>query len=525
LFSSKKNGTTTAPNAWINLAILSSVSVMVMYAETMLLPAIPDIIKDFNASYNISSWILSGYLITAAIVTPLVGKLSDIYGKKKILIIVLIIFAASIFSGAFTTDLLFLIGTRILQGVGLSVFTTSLSIIRTEFPQQRYGIAQTIISSSHAAGSAMGVGIGGFVIHYFGWHFTFISLIPVVIVFLLIVMLFLRLKYDVKKEQQQQKKQKEEKVKRRSILDIKGAITLAATVAAFLIAISYLNTDSNTHFNADSSSVNNDNSSSISNTITTSGIITADTIPIILLPVGAISLLLFIKVERKAASPLIDLKLISNKIILSVNIMFIILETSKLMIYLTIPILIRAPSPVGFDGNAIEAGMVQNTFMLVFLAFAPIVGFMIDKFGNIKLLLIGSMASVIGYFGMLAFHLLELSIIANLAIISIGLTLISSAGWNILLRTTPVQFMGVSVGMTLVLDFIGMSIGPVIAGIYLQSNTAVFLKDGVAALFPSAEAYNLIFLTAALASIIFIVLAIFLKKVMPLNLTRPASSS
>jgi MFS family permease len=525
LFSPKKNGTTTAPNAWINLAILSSVSVMVMYAETMLLPAIPDIIKDFNASYNISSWILSGYLITAAIVTPLVGKLSDIYGKKKILIIVLIIFAASIFSGAFTTDLLFLIGTRILQGVGLSVFTTSLSIIRTEFPQQRYGIAQTIISSSHAAGSAMGVGIGGFVIHYFGWHFTFISLIPVVIVFLLIVMLFLRLKDDEKKEQQQQKKQKEEKVKRRSILDIKGAITLAATVAAFLIAISYLNTDSNTHFNADSSSVNNDNSSSISNTITTSGIITADTIPIILLPVGAISLLLFIKVERKAASPLIDLKLISNKIILSVNIMFIILETSKLMIYLTIPILIRAPSPVGFDGNAIEAGMVQNTFMLVFLAFAPIVGFMIDKFGNIKPLLIGSMASVIGYFGMLAFHLLELSIIVNLAIISIGLTLISSAGWNILLRTTPVQFMGVSVGMTLVLDFIGMSIGPVIAGIYLQSNTAVFLKDGVAALFPSAEAYNLIFLTAALASIIFIVLAIFLKKVMPLNLTRPASSS
>ncbi|HEX2068126.1 MAG TPA: MFS transporter [Nitrososphaeraceae archaeon] len=421
MFSSKKNGTTTAPNAWINLAILSSVSVMVMYAETMLLPAIPDIIKDFNASYNISSWILSGYLITAAIVTPLVGKLSDIYGKKKILIIVLIIFAASIFSGGFTTDLLFLIGTRILQGVGLSVFTTSLSIIRTEFPQQRYGIAQTIISSSHAAGSAMGVGIGGFVIHYFGWHFTFISLIPVVIVFLLIVMLFLRLKDDEKKEEQQQKKQKEEKVKSRPILDIKGAITLAATVAAFLIAISYLNTDSNTHFNADSSSVNNDNSSSISNTITTSGIITADTIPIILIPVGAISLILFIKVERKAASPLIDLKLISNKIILSVNIMFIILETSKLMIYLTIPILIRAPSPVGFDGNAIEAGMVQNTFMLVFLAFAPIVGFMIDKFGNIKPLLIGSMASVIGYFGMLAFHLLESSIIANLAIISIGL--------------------------------------------------------------------------------------------------------
>jgi dipeptide/tripeptide permease len=138
-------------------------------------------------------------------------------------------------------------------------------------------------------------------------------------------------------------------------------------------------------------------------------------------------------------------------------------------------------------------------------------------------LLIGSMASLIGYFGLLVFHSSELSIIANLAAISMGATLISSASWNILLRAAPVRFIGSSVGMTLVLDFIGMSIGPIIAGMYLQSNTEPLVRDNEVALFPSAEAYNLVFLTAALTSIIFIVLAIFLKKVMPLNLTRPAS--
>jgi MFS family permease len=500
----KKNGSTAVhPNAWINLAILSSVSVLVMYAETMLLPAIPDIIKDFNASYSISSWILSGYLITAAIVTPLIGNLSDTYGKKKILIVVLIIFAASIFLGGFTSDLSSLIGTRILQGVGLSVFTTSLSIIRTEFPQQRYGIAQTIISSSHAAGSAMGVGIGGFVIHYFGWHFTFVSLIPVVIALILIVMLFLRLKDDEKKKQHEEQK----KEKKSPTLDVKGALTLAATVASFLLALSYLNIDSNPNPDANLSS--------------SDGKINA--FPLVLVPVGIIFLLLFITIERKAISPLINLKLLADRIVASVNLMFIILEASKLMIYLTIPILIRAPSPAGFGGNAIEAGMIQNTFMLTFLAFAPIIGFMIDKFGNIRPLLIGSMASLIGYFGLLVFHSSELSIIANLAAISMGATLISSAGWNILLRAAPVRFIGSSVGMTLVLDFIGMSIGPIIAGMYLQSNTEPLVRDNEVALFPSAEAYNLVFLTAALTSIIFIVLAIFLKKVMPLNLTRPAS--
>lgn len=88
------------------------------------------------------------------------------------------------------------------------------------------------------------------------------------------------------------------------------------------------------------------------------------------------------------------------------------------------------------------------------------------------------------------------------------------------MRTVPVQFIGSSVGMTLVLDFIGMSIGPVIAGTYLQSNTEPLLKDNEVTLFPSAEGYNLVVLTAALTSIIFVVLAIFLKKVMPLDLTR-----
>jgi MFS family permease len=56
---------------------------MAMYAETMLIPAIPDIIQDFQVSYSMSSWILTTYLVTGAVTTPIAGKLSDIYGKRK----------------------------------------------------------------------------------------------------------------------------------------------------------------------------------------------------------------------------------------------------------------------------------------------------------------------------------------------------------------------------------------------------------------------------------------------------------
>jgi Arabinose efflux permease len=69
--------------AWMSLAILGSALLIAMYGETMLLPAIPDIIKEFHISYTTSSWILSAYLIAGAVATPVGGKLSDIYGRKK----------------------------------------------------------------------------------------------------------------------------------------------------------------------------------------------------------------------------------------------------------------------------------------------------------------------------------------------------------------------------------------------------------------------------------------------------------
>src|ERR671921_1128274 len=82
--------------AWITLAILGSTLLIAMYGETMLLPAIPDIIRDFNISYNTSSWILTAYLISGAVSTPIAGKLSDIYGRKKMIVTILIVYIIGI---------------------------------------------------------------------------------------------------------------------------------------------------------------------------------------------------------------------------------------------------------------------------------------------------------------------------------------------------------------------------------------------------------------------------------------------
>src|SRR6267378_5747219 len=113
---------TVPSSSWLALAIICGLALVTMYGETMVLPAIPDFIKDFSISYNTSSWILSSYLIAGAVMTPIAGKLSDIYGKKKILLVVLSVYCFGILAAGFANSIEFMVAARIAQGVIVSIF-------------------------------------------------------------------------------------------------------------------------------------------------------------------------------------------------------------------------------------------------------------------------------------------------------------------------------------------------------------------------------------------------------------------
>ena len=91
-----------------------------MYAETMLIPAIPDLINEFKVSYGMSSSILASYLVSGAVMTPIAGKLSDIFGKKKILLIIMTIYLAGVSFAGLASNIQFMILARAIQGIGMS---------------------------------------------------------------------------------------------------------------------------------------------------------------------------------------------------------------------------------------------------------------------------------------------------------------------------------------------------------------------------------------------------------------------
>jgi len=172
---------------WIILGILSCIATMAMYAETMLLPAIPNLIKDFDISYGMSSWVLTSYLISGAVMTPIAGSLSDIYGKKKVLLVILMIYVIGIAIAGFSTNMLMLIIARTIQGIGISMFPIAFSIIRDQFPREKISIGQGVITSMFAAGSVIGLSVGGIIIQDYGWRMTFFIIIPIAILLIFII--------------------------------------------------------------------------------------------------------------------------------------------------------------------------------------------------------------------------------------------------------------------------------------------------------------------------------------------------
>ncbi|HYX56410.1 MAG TPA: MFS transporter [Nitrososphaeraceae archaeon] len=519
--SDKKNKISTY--AWMTLVILGSTILLTMYGETMLLPAIPDIITEFNISYNTASWILTAYLIAGAVMTPISGKLSDIYGRKKIVLIIMLIYLIGIVLGGLSSNITILILSRIIQGIGISMFPIAFGIVRDQFPPEKLAIGVGTFSAMFAAGSVVGLAIGGSIIQSFGWRMTFLSIIPIAILLWFIIKRFIN---DSNTDQQQviqysSSEQKSTSTVRASSeqtqstdvdsdsnrlnnlkdtaitksIDIKGAITLAVTISSFLIVLSYLETGSS---NDGGNRQVGQESTSIPIHIIVS-----------LISIAIISLISFIVIEKRTKSPLIDLKLITDRIILPANILLLFSFLAMFTVYQTIPILVRSPSIAGgFGGDAITTANIQLPFMIVFLLFAPSSGFIISKLGNIKPTLIGTIISTIGFFSIFLLHSTETMLAGTLAIIATGLSLSQVGGFNIVLESTPKQFSGISLGMTVLLNLIGGAIGPAIAGISMQANQ-VFVNGS---LFPSPESYNLIFFSTALVSVVSVILALLIKK-------------
>jgi len=500
-----------SPFAWKVLFVLSVIAIVALYTETMITIAIPDIIKEFDLSYNTSSWILTIYLIVGGIMTPISGKLSDLYGRKKILTMIFASYTFGVVIAGFSTDIYLLLVARIFQGIGISFFPVAYSIIKDIFPKKRMSIAQSIFTSMFAFGSVLGILLGGSIIQYYGWSMTFYSLIPVTITILILVG---RLSNKIERDYQDSSEEKQKTVTiKQSIdivqhknriqidrikrivnsIDIKGALLLAVFLTSFFLFLTSFENSSN-----------NTNGNEYSDLFTLKRII--------LLAVALVTILLFIYVELKNNdSKLIDLRLLTNKLILIPNLLSLIVGFWIFILFYTIPILAKNPLPVGFGMTSVDTSFLLLPYGIVVLIFGPSSGYIISRLGSTKPILVGTIISLIGFTMFLFFHSMELSLGISLSIVAIGISLTTIGSINVVILYTPKQYSGMSFAITTLLKLLGSAIGPALAAVFLENFQYSLPMDNIIKYLPSSESYNLIFLTCVIVSIIAMALAIILR--------------
>src|ERR671916_2606774 len=155
------------------LAVLLLAGVSFALSQTMVIPALPAFAGDFGASPAAVSWVLTGYLLSASVATPIAGKLGDLFGKGRVLTGVLVLFSTGSAVCALADSIEVVIAGRVIQGVAGGVFPLSFGIIRDTFPPDRVAGGIGLMSAMFGIGGGIGLPLSGVVVDNFDLSWLF----------------------------------------------------------------------------------------------------------------------------------------------------------------------------------------------------------------------------------------------------------------------------------------------------------------------------------------------------------------
>ncbi|MGE5628309.1 MAG: MDR family MFS transporter [Solirubrobacterales bacterium] len=310
---------------------------------TVVTTAIPTIVKDLQG-FQIISLVFSAYLLTSAISTPIYGKLSDLYGRKKMLSIGIIIFLVGSFLCGLSRNMYMLIGFRALQGMGAgSIFTVTYTIVGDVFTLEERPRVQGSIGTVWGIASLVGPFLGGLLIDMFSWHWIFFINIPFGILSIILI----------------QKNLKESFTKKKHKIDFPGIITLSFTIITFLSIFLGENHGS--------------------------GYITG-----ILLIISMVSITLFYKIEKKAQEPIFPFDIFTKASIIVNSSSFLI---SSILIGVDVYLPIYIQNILGFSAKI--SGLALAPMSIAWLTASVVLGKCLVKYGAKSAILISNVILLI----------------------------------------------------------------------------------------------------------------------------------
>lgn len=379
-------------------------------------PALTTMMRDFGIDFKWSVWVITIYTLVYAVSMPIVSKLADIYGRKKVFIAAIGLFGLGSLLSGLATSMTWLLIARGIQAIGGGgIMPIANAVIGQSFPKEKRGMALGLVGATFGVGTIIAPNLGGFIVDVFNWRWIFFINVPIAII---IILMALRLPDQVEESNRK--------------LDWVGSLLLSAIILSFMYGLTNLET-------------NNFFYSFTSNKV----------LPFILISI--LLLIPFVKYEKRLEDPIIKIDYFKDRnIVLALFISFI---TGVGMISM---IFIPAFSETLLQLSEGKGGYVMTILAVASGVSAGLGGVLLDKWGAKKVVLLGFLLSLTGSLTLAFIASDWTTLTIGLIISGFGVGFTMGAPLNyIILELTPSKESSVALSLVSLFRSIGMSIGPI----------------------------------------------------------------
>lgn len=434
------------------LAVLALSALAFSLLQSLVLPALPSFEHALHTSATGASWLLSAYLLSAAIATPTLGRVGDMIGKEKMMVIVLVGLGLGTLISALGSSIAVVIIGRVVQGTGGALFPLAYGIIRDEFPPAKVATGIGIISSIMGIGGGAGIVLAGPVITHLSYHWLF--WIPLVMIVVATIATFAYIP--------------ESPVRAPGRINWLGAFFLASWLTTGLVAVSEAPT-----WGWSSGRV------------------------VVLFAVTVALIGLWIWAEMRSDHPVVDMKMMRVRAVWTTNLAALLFGFGMYSMFIIAPQFIQTPihEGYGFGASVTRAGLFLAPLSVSMLVIAPLIGRLTAAFGAKLLLVAGGGFGAASYFLLAAEHNHQWSFYVSSALLGAGVALGFASMANLIIEAVPASQTGVATGMNTNIRSIGGALGSSIA-------TSIIVSTILPSGFPKEAGYVAAFVVCGASMVV-----------------------
>ena len=440
--------------ATVTLALVAAAGLTVALPMSLLVPVLPQLAVKMHTSATSTEWLLTATLLTGAVAVPVLGRLADLYGKKRVLAAALVIYLAGSLICAFTNDIAVMIAGRAVVGLSVAAIPIGISLVGTVLPASRAGQGIALVSAMLGVGSALGLPVAGVIAQHADYHVLFWICIAAGAITLGGIVALVP----------------EPPVSGHGKLDPPGTLLLAVALTSLLLPL------------AQASVWGWGN-------LKTTGLLAA----------SVVLLVTFVLVERRRASPVIDVVANARPALLLTNLASAAVGFALFAVLIGTANFVETPAAAGygFGSSIMVGGLCLVPSGLFMLLLSPVSAQLSARFGPRLTLALGAAVVATGFLMrfFLVAHLWE--VVAGTAITGAGTGLAYSAMPSLILRAAPAAELAAANGLNSLARMTGSSLASALGGAVLTSQTVTLA--GYA--FPSLASYRMLFAICAAAAL------------------------